>query len=62
MNGAPEEVERALPILLADEDPRYAGHRSHDDYVDCYARGIRDSKTLCEQLGMDPKTHIGHRR
>lgn len=58
MNGSPEEVERALPILLADNDPRYQWHRSHDNYVDCYARGIHKGaalKTLCEQLGIDPK-------
>ena len=57
MNGAPEEVERALPILLADTDPRYQWHRSHDNYIDCYARGIHKGaalKTLCAQLGIDP--------
>lgn len=57
MNGAPEDVERALPILLADNDPRYQWHRSHDNYVDCYARGIHKGaalKTLCTQIGIDP--------
>lgn len=57
MNGAPEEVERALPILLADADPRYQWHRSHDNYVDCYARGINKGsalQTLCAELHIAP--------
>ena len=46
-----------MPILSADQDPRYQWHRSHDNYIDCYARGIDKGaalSTLCARLGLDP--------
>ena len=40
LNGPLDDIARAMPILSADQDPRYQWHRSHDNYIDCYARGI----------------------
>ncbi|MDY2968654.1 MAG: Cof-type HAD-IIB family hydrolase [Butyricicoccus pullicaecorum] len=57
LNAPLEDIDRALPILTADTDPRYQWHRSHDNYIDCYARGISKGTALtalCETLGIDP--------
>ena len=53
--GATEELEAALPVLTGDADPRYEFHRSHDNYIDCYARGVGKGtalRTLCAELGI----------
>ncbi|NCB28324.1 MAG: HAD family hydrolase [Clostridia bacterium] len=53
--GEIEDLESALPILTADPDPRYEFHRSHDNYIDCYVRGIGKGTaltTLCEMLSI----------
>lgn len=57
INAPLEDIERALPILTADTDPRYQWHRSHDNYIDCYARGIHKGSAfmkLCHRMGIDP--------
>ena len=57
LNGPLDDIARAMPILSADQDPRYQWHRSHDNYIDCYARGIDKGaalSTLCARLGLDP--------
>ena len=57
LNAPLEDIDRTLPILTADTDPRYQWHRSHDNYIDCYARGISKGTALtalCETLGIDP--------
>lgn len=54
MNGTREQVEHMLPIVLADPDPCCRWHRSHDNYIDCYARGVDKGAALtalCERLG-----------
>lgn len=55
LNGPLPDIERVMPILAADTDPRYQWHRSHDNYIDCYARGVNKGAaltSLCEQLGI----------
>lgn len=57
LNGPLPDIERALPILTADTDPRYQWHRSHDNYIDCYARGVNKGTALtalCAALKIDP--------
>lgn len=51
--GTTQQLQQVLPILTADPDPRFAFHRSHDNYIDCYARGINKGTallSLCEML------------
>lgn len=57
MNGTAEQVEAILPDVLADPDPACQWHRSHDNYIDCYARGVHKGSALtalCEKLGISP--------
>lgn len=54
MNGSFEQIEAILPTVLADPDPACKWHRSHDNYIDCYARGVDKGAALaglCERLG-----------
>ncbi|MBQ8584694.1 MAG: HAD family phosphatase [Butyricicoccus sp.] len=54
MNGTAEQIEAILPTVLADPDPACQWHRSHDNYIDCYARGVHKGSALtalCEKLG-----------
>lgn len=56
LNGTVDEIEGILPIVLADPDPTYEWHRSHDNYIDCYARGVNKGTALdalCARLGID---------
>ena len=53
-NGTFEQIEAILPTVLADPDPACKWHRSHDNYIDCYARGVDKGAALaglCERLG-----------
>lgn len=53
--GEEADLVSCLPILTADTDPRYEFHRSHDNYIDCYARGIDKGtalSALCDELGI----------
>lgn len=55
MNGTIAQLERMLPIVTADPDPRYRWHRSHDNYIDCYRAGIDKGAALgklCAMLGV----------
>lgn len=57
LNGSREQVEAILPTVLADPDPACRWHRSHDNYIDCYARGVDKGTALtalCERLGFSP--------
>ena len=57
LNGPLDDIARAMPVLSADQDPRYQWHRSHDNYIDCYARGVNKGAALdalCARLGLDP--------
>jgi hydroxymethylpyrimidine pyrophosphatase-like HAD family hydrolase len=57
MNGSAEQIEAILPTVLADPDPACQWHRSHDNYIDCYARGVHKGSALaalCEKLGITP--------
>lgn len=56
LNGTLDEIEQILPIVLADPDPAYQWHRSHDNYIDCYARGVSKGSALdalCTRLAID---------
>lgn len=57
LNGPAEVVDRVLPLAMADPDPAYEWHRSHDNYIDCYARNVNKGAALhalCARLGIDP--------
>lgn len=54
-NGSAEQIDRLLPLLTADPDPRWTAYRSHDNYIDCYAAGVNKGSALtqlCERLGL----------
>ncbi len=53
--GTEEQLANVLPIVTADCDPRYAFHRSHDNYIDCYIRDVTKASALqilCQELAL----------
>lgn len=55
LNGTDEQIERVLPVVTALNDERYCFHRSHDNYIDCYAAGATKGTALallCERMGI----------
>lgn len=55
--GEISDIDAWLPTLTADTDTRYQFHRSHDNYIDCYAHGVSKGaalQQLCKILGISP--------
>ncbi len=53
--GETTAIEAALPQLTTDTNPRYQFHRSHENYIDCYAHGVNKGaalRRLCSELGV----------